>query len=348
MTQTAVAIEPRRDADNSAARTHERRRFQSALFFSGLGHAAVIVLLLALWQPEADEIVPLPPIPVTVIQEQEGQSGAAGGGNGDTAASASSAASTAASSANPTQTPPAQTQEQQPQQAETQPEPPQPVAAPQARTPPPTDALHLTQAPRAMQPTPPESPPEPVPPRKPIPPRPKPTVVAQARPSPPTPPMPQPLVKEAAQAPAASSTSTSGARQGSNAPLPAGVGGPGRGEAGTGRAEIGNGSANGTADDYLAKIRLWILRFAHPPDDDCSRKHGDGSLDVTFLRDGTVIGVELTHSSGCPASDAEALRMVHAASPLPPVPPQFPGEPKKIALPFDFRPGLLDRLFHGR
>jgi protein TonB len=342
---TTLAIEPRRiDATDAETEKRARRRFRGALYWSGLGHALVIALLLGLWQPE-EEPVPLPPIPVTVIQDQEGQSGAAGGGNGDTAASSASSESQQASTAAPSQTAPAEAQQQRPQQAEAQPTPPQPTT-PQTPTPPaPADALRLAPAPNAIEPPQPVQPPAPVPPRKPTPPQPKPTpTVAQ---TPPTPPAPQPAAQQAAQAPAAPSTSTSGAVQGADTPLPAGVGGQGRGEVGTGRAEVGNGSANGTADDYLSKVRLWILRFAKTPNDDCSREHGDGKLNVTFKRDGTVLDVTLTASSGCPASDAEALRMVRAASPLPPIPDRFPGEPKTIGLPFDFRPGLLDRIFHS-
>ena len=90
------------------------------------------------------------------------------------------------------------------------------------------------------------------------------------------------------------------------------------------------------------------MRFAKTPDDDCSREHGDGKMDVTYHRDGTVLDVHVTQSSGCPASDAEAVRMVKAASPLPPIPDRYPGDPKTLGLPFDFRPGLFDRMFHGR
>lgn len=345
MTESTLATGPRLDEDDAGARLNERRRFRGALFLSGLAHGLAILVLILLWQPTTDETVPLPPIAVTVIPDKEGQSGAAGGGNGDTAASSSSTASTAAATAAPSQTPPAEAQQEQPQQHQTQPVEVQP-APPAAPVPTPTEALRETPSPTAIEPAQPPQTPEPVPPHKPAPPRPKPppTVVAQA---PPTPPTPQPPAAPAVQAPPAPSTSTSGAPQGAESPLPAGVGGQGRGEQGRGLAEVGNGSATGTADDYLAKVRLWILRFAKTPDDDCSRQHGAGKMDVTYHRDGTVLDVHITESSGCPASDAEAVRMVKAASPLPPIPDRFPGDPKTLGLPFDFRPGLLDRLFHG-
>lgn len=347
MTETTFATGPRLDEVDVGAQQTERRRFRGALFFSGLAHGLVILLLVLLWQPATDQTVPLPPIPVTVIPDTEGQSGAAGGGIGDTAASSSSNASTAAATAAPSQTAPAQAQQEQPQQRQTQPAPVQPAPpAASTPTPTPTEALRLTPSPTAIQPAQPQQTLEPVPPHKPAPPRPKPTptVVAQA---PPTPPMPQPPAAPAVQAPPAPSTATSGAVQGADTPLPAGEGGQGRGEQGRGLAEVGNGAANGTADDYLGKVRLWILRFAKTPDDDCSRQHGDGKMDITYHRDGTVLDVHITQSSGCPASDAEAVRMVKAASPLPPIPDRFPGDPKTLDLPFDFRPGLLDRLFHG-
>jgi protein TonB len=343
---TSLAIEPRQiDATDLEAEKRARRRFRGALFWSGLGHAVVIALLLALWQLPPDEPVPIPPIPVTVVPDQEGQSGAAGGSNGDTAASSSSSESEQASTAAPSQTAPAEAQQQQPQEAEAQPTPPQPTT-PQTPTPPaPTDALHLSPSPDAIEPPQPVQPPEPVPPRKPTPPQPKPTpTVAQ---TPPTPPTPQPATQQAAQAPSAPSTTTSGAVQGADTPLPAGVGGQGRGDAGKGLAEVGNGAANGTGDDYLQKVQRWILRFAKTPDDDCSREHGDGKMEVTYHRDGTVLDVHITQGSGCPASDAEAVRMVKAASPLPPIPDKFPGDPKTLGIPFDFRPGLFDRLFHA-
>ncbi|HEV8016703.1 MAG TPA: TonB family protein [Stellaceae bacterium] len=342
MTQTTLATGPRLKELDAVARWRERRRFRSALALSGFGHALIIALLIMLWQQPEDEVVPLPPIPVTVVQEHEGQSGAAGGGNGDTAASASNAADAQAATVNPAQTAPADPQ--QPQQPETPAQPAQPQPVTQQAPTPETAALSLPPSPTALQQAP-EQPPEPVPPRKPKPPRPTTPVVAPAPPVPP--PLPPVPVQQTAQATPAASPEASGARQGSETPLPAGEGGQGRGEVGTGRAEVGNGSANGTADDYLAKVRLWILRFAKPPTDDCSRDHGDGSMDVTYHRDGTVIDVHITKSSGCPASDAEALRMVRAASPLPAIPGRFPGDPKTLGFPFDFRPGLLDRIFHG-
>lgn len=334
MTQTGLAIEPRGDQDHSAAQRTDRRQFRSGLFLSGLAHAAILVLLFFLWQTPADEVIPVPAIPVTVINEQEGQSGAVGNGNGDTAASASDTQSQEAATENPAQTAPATAQEEQPQQAETRPTPTQPTATPT----PPTPTPSLPQSKTALEQAPP-LPPEPVPPRKPALPKPKPKVVEQ-----PTPPAPSPPAPQTAQA--SPTPTTSGAVQGTNAPLPAGVGGQGRGDTGRGLAEVGNGAANGTADDYLGLVRRWILRFAKTPKDDCSREHGDGKMDVTFHRDGTVADVHITQSSGCPASDAEAVRMVQAASPLPPIPDRYPGDPKTMGLPFDFRPGFFDRLFH--
>jgi periplasmic protein TonB len=342
MTRTTLASGPRLDELAATGRWRERRRFRGALALSGFGHALIIALLIMLWRQPEDEVVPLPPIPVTVVQEHEGQSGAAGGGNGDTAAAASNAADSQAATASPAQTAPADPQQPKPQETQAQPAQPQPVTQ-QAPTPQ-TAALSLPPSSTAPQQAP-EQPPEPVPPRKPKLPRPTTPVVVQAPPVPT--PLPAEPVQQTAQATPSASPEASGARQGSETPLPAGVGGQGHGDTGKGLAEVGNGAATGTADDYLAKVRLWILRFANTPKDDCSRDHGDGAMEVTFKRDGTVLDVQLTRPSGCPASDAEALRMVHAASPLPPVPDRFPGDPKKIDLPFDFRPGLFDRIFHG-
>ncbi len=319
-------------ADPSAT-SRERRRFTRAALVSGLGHALVLALLIGLWRPEPEESPP-PPIPVTLATEKPGASGAAGGGSGETAASTQNNASYNAPAFST-----AQESQAQPQ-ATPETKPPEPTAQPtiaQSRV-----APELAPTPRQSL--------EPVPPRKPPTP-PKPTPVPEAKPQPETESQPtqavSPQVSVARPMPtpdaAASQSPASGEAQ-----TQQGIGGPGRGEEGAGRAAVGDGSLSGTSDDYLATVRLWILRFKKVPDDDCAKKKEDvtGIYGFTIARDGTILNAWLERSSGCPKTDAEALEMVRAASPVPPLPPKVLGESKDAQMPFNFNPGFFDRLFH--
>jgi protein TonB len=328
---TTLASEPRRDADEAATQTRERRRFRTAMWLSAFSHALILVVLYLLWQPIGDETVPLPPIPVTVIEEKEGQSGAAGGGNGETAASSASAASEASSESQPA--------------ASTEPEPQQPT--PPVETPPQPSSEVPSLAQTQITPAPaPQEAAEPVPQHKPRPPQPKPppphTETAQTTPTTPT---PQPTAQQTAIA--TQTPSQTASASGTDQPLPPGTGGRGRGDAGPGRAAVGNGSRDGPGDDYLEAVRRWVQRYRKYPDEAVKEKQeGVVQVGFKFLRDGTVTDAWIEKSSGFPLLDQAALAMIHAASPIPKVPDRYQGDTLTLVMPENFRIGLFDRLFH--
>ena len=313
--------------DDVRTRGKDRWRLVACVFFSALFHAIVLLILMNLPWSEPDEVVPIPAIPVEVVAEKTGQSGAAGDGPGNSLAAA--AARAGSSDANPAEEPPAPETPAE-SQAETPPDPTPPVLTPPLRETITTDAPLARVA---------ELPP--IPPHKPT--APHPTTPQPPAPSTPTQsaavPSASPTNAAAATAATNSSTTTGSATQG--------LGGQGRGEVGAGRAEIGNGSRDGTADDYLEKLRARIARFLKTPDDKCSQgKVISLSVDLVFQRDGTILDAKIAQGTGCPDSDTQILRMIRAASPLPPIPPQLPGDPAKVQLPLVLRPGLFDRLFH--
>jgi TonB family protein len=155
-------------------------------------------------------------------------------------------------------------------------------------------------------------------------------------------PEPQQATPAAPPAPAASAPAAAPAGAGSDEGTA--HGGRGRGDEGAGLAAVGNGSPNATADDYLEKVKLWILRFRKPPDGDC--KTHEGMFDITIARDGTLLDVSLEKSSGCLEGDKAALQMARDASPVPPIPPYLNHSPMVVGIPFGLEPGgFLNRLF---
>lgn len=311
---------------NHRANARDRRRLTRAALVSGLAHAVLLALLIGLWDPEPEE-APLAPIPVTL--SEEGAAGATGGGN-DVTAAASSAAS--ASPAAP-QAEPAQTQTVEAAPVPPQPEEQAPVIAP------PTPAPPVTAA---------EPPPlpseiaEPIPPRKPTPPRPPhATAKVQAPPAPVQSATNSPPAPQANPAPNAATAATA------SATAAAGEGGRGRGDEGAGRAAFGDGPLEGPGDDYLAQVQRWITRFRVYPDEAIKQKQeGTVSLGFKFARDGTILDAWIEKGSGYKLLDEAALKMIHAASPIPKVPDKYEGETLTLAMPERFKIGVFDRLFH--
>lgn len=71
---------------------------------------------------------------------------------------------------------------------------------------------------------------------------------------------------------------------------------------------------------------------------DAQRRRLSGTVQVQFQvdRQGRVLAVDVVRSSGHEALDAEAVATVQRASPLPPPPPEFPGDPLTVTTPVDF------------
>ena len=91
-------------------------------------------------------------------------------------------------------------------------------------------------------------------------------------------------------------------RQGTEALLQEGVGGRGRGVEGRGLAAVGNGSANGTGDDYPEIVMRWIARFEqYPPEALAQKQEGTVVVGFRFQRDGTILDawVEKSWASRC-------------------------------------------------
>lgn len=314
----------------------ERRRLTGAAIASGAAHVLVLALLIGLWRAPLEQDAPAP-VPVTLTQDPVGAAGASGGGN---------STSTASSRADASNTAPDFATAQASRAQAAVPAPAPPVPTPPAETPsPPSDVLPLP-LPQTAHET-----PAPPPPRKPSPPHPpKPSTAATTPPppqpqsAPPQPAAPSSTVAQAAQTPNA--TQTESLSRGDVA-TEAGAGGHGRGEEGAGRAALGHGAPEGLTDDYLDEVQRWIARFRTYPDAAKKEKQeGTVSIGFKFARDGTVLDAWIEKSSGFPLLDDAALKMIHAASPIPKVPDSYKGETLTLVMPERFRIGIFDRLFN--
>ncbi len=311
-------------------------------------HAALIVLLFHLWQPRP----PIePPVEiVTVVPDSQGAEGAAGGGGGE-AKEATSASAAPAAASPPAPETPAPAQQQEPAPAIVPTVPPAATTALQ-------DAPAPMPAPTTAVEAPAPAPPPPHPQRKPAqakaptetPPLPQPAEIA----SPPSPPAPVTAATPAPQA-MAEATPAPSANAAPPGPTPAATTGPGSGpaaDAGPGESVQGTGAGfagdlSGAGDEWFDRVRRHLRRFMQNPND--GRKNpsfGTVWLSITVARDGTVLDAQVDKSSGADYLDQSALAMVHAASPLPPIPASILNAPVRFKIPAEYEPGLFERLFH--
>ncbi len=122
--------------------------------------------------------------------------------------------------------------------------------------------------------------------------------------------------------------------------------GPGIGDEGAGHGAVGDGPVTGPGDDYLDRLRRWLERYKHYPEAaQKAKEQGQLVVSFTILRDGTVIDPHIERSSGFPLLDAAALKMLHDASPVPPLPETYRAQRLAVGLPVNFSIGLMDRLF---
>ncbi len=291
------------------------------------------------------------PVPlVTLVLDESGAAGSAGGRAGGGGGGSGTEATSAAP---PQQAAQPQTTEQMTAEAETEPSgPAKPEPAPPTPTPP--EASPLPPAPQGLAP-PPKPRPRPVvrprpPAAKPMPPvavkpaetkpveRPTPLLPPQVATQPP--PGPSNGQGAAAQNPQPGTAATGTANAG-----PGGATGVGTGAAGAGRGALGNGK--GTGDDYLDRLRRHIAKYKrYPPDALKGKQEGTVWVTIEIARDGTVLDAQIQRSSGYPLLDRAILDMVHAASPVPPLPAEVTGETRRIGLPWEFRVGFFDRVFN--
>jgi len=153
-----------------------------------------------------------------------------------------------------------------------------------------------------------------------------------------------------------SSSSSPSPLEGAAAPKPPGEPGSGSGVAsavgrgigdeGAGHGAVGDGPVTGPGDDYLDRLRRWLARYRHYPEA-AKKAQEQGQLVVSFtiLRNGTVIDPHIERSSGFPLLDEAALKMLHDASPVPPLPETYRAQRLDVGLPVNFSIGLVDRLF---
>jgi periplasmic protein TonB len=197
-------------------------------------------------------------------------------------------------------------------------------------------APETTQAAAQPAPMPPPETHPPTPDQGPAPPRRKPRrAKPAARPSPA---VAEPRVAAAAPQPAAG-------RPGAGGGPAAGLG-AGQGATGQGEGAVGDAAAGSPGDDYLERVRRWIQKFQHYPQEASRRKQqGTALLDVTLARDGTVLGVRVERSSGFPLLDEAAIKAVFDASPVPPFPESYRRQEGTMVLPAQYSLGFFERLF---
>jgi protein TonB len=304
---------------------------KGALFASFAGHAGMLLalVLLALWAaaPPPERV-----LKVMLLNDGPGAAGTAGGNGGGGPAAAPSNVASAITSKTPTRA-----------AAESaSPASPLAMSTPTPEKAVPTPPRHDQTLPVSMPAASPEEPLPMPPPRKPRPPR-----RARAAPALPAPaatpaPNPAPAPPQLAAVPApAPRSGEPGVGSG-----PGGTSGVGAGNAGAGHGAIGSGPIEGPGDDYLDRLRRWLNRYKHYPEAAQKAKQ-QGHLIVSFiiLRDGTVIDPRIEQSSGFPLLDEAALKMLHDASPVPPLPDRYRAVRLGVDLPVDFSLGLLHRLF---
>jgi protein TonB len=287
-------------------------------FLSLLLHVAIIAALLGLWRlPAPHEVI----LQVALVDEGPGAAGAAGGTDGRAATPGRAPAETPAAPSATSASTEAPTEANRALAA-----PPQPASPPEAPAPP---------VPAAAAPKPP-----PRPQHKPAPPaRPAAPVTAAAEP----PPTPAAVSSQPPSADATAATAPPAAGVGRG---PAGPSGVGKGAEGQGHGVVGNGPPEGPGDDYLNRLRRWLAKYKKYPEDALKRKvEGEVVVAFTLARDGTVLAAQVEKSSGSATLDEAAVRMLHDASPVPPVPERYKGRELRLTIPVDYSIGFFERLF---
>jgi protein TonB len=305
-----------------------------------LFHAIIAALILGIpWTvPKPD----LPPPAITVVFDEPGSAGASGGAKGGGGEDRGGQRSQAASSS--------ETAPEKTETAVAEPSPPEPPA------PAPEKPLVSAAPPSPTGLAAPEAPKKPV--QKP---KPKPVQrqVAEAkppRPQAPTPPAVQPTPVEnppvqtpapvsrsqvagLQPAPGAAMSGTSGQGAGTQA-------GAGQGTSGAGRGWVGDGDLQGPGDEYLDRLRRWLAKYKAYPKDSLKRKEeGKALVSFTIHRDGRVTDPVVERSSGFPALDEAALRMLRDASPVPPLPVAYRLDQARLTMPIGYSISFLDKIF---
>jgi periplasmic protein TonB len=132
-----------------------------------------------------------------------------------------------------------------------------------------------------------------------------------------------------------------------NNEVPYGEGGAATGPYGMFQADGGSGGVQVTGDvgDFNARFSWYVTAIRNRISSNWLKATVDPSIRsaprvyVAFqiYRDGRVVNPQLTASSGLPSLDRSALRAVYDSSPMPPLPPDFPGSVVAVQFWFDFK-----------
>ncbi|AWN16653.1 energy transducer TonB [Salinisphaera sp. LB1] len=98
------------------------------------------------------------------------------------------------------------------------------------------------------------------------------------------------------------------------------------------------GNREQATDAYIAKLRAWLGQHKHYPDQ-ARQNHTQGTVKL-FLAidaDGKVLESRIAASSGSPALDAAARRMLAASRPLPPMPAAAQRNRLELIIPIVFK-----------
>lgn len=140
----------------------------------------------------------------------------------------------------------------------------------------------------------------------------------------------------------------SGARMAARAPAETGTSGnagQGRGIAGGGEGALGEG-AEGPGDEYFERLRRHLLKHQRWPENRGKEDRGTTLVTFTIERDGTVRAARIERSSGYASLDQATLDMLRRASPVPPLPANFPGDQITVSIPAKWKRGFfLKKLF---
>lgn len=129
--------------------------------------------------------------------------------------------------------------------------------------------------------------------------------------------------------------------------IPYGAGGPPQGPYGMFRSDAGTGgfAFDQSAGDFGSRYGWYVTAIRGR----ISNNWLQGTVDpniraaprvyVTFqiLRDGQIVNIQTTASSGIPSLDRSALRAVYDSNPMPPLPPDYRGSSVAVEFWFDFR-----------
>ena len=102
-------------------------------------------------------------------------------------------------------------------------------------------------------------------------------------------------------------------------------------------AEGAAGGDPGLRRSYAAQLRQWVARHQHYPRVARARRiEGDGAVRFRIDRSGRLLYAVVARSTGHAVLDEELLAMLRRASPLPPMPPDLPGDSHEVILPAGF------------